>query len=580
MAAGKLSPRQKMINMMYLVLTALLALNVSKEVLNSFFEVNKGIERTTTNFNSKNGDTYADFDNAATNNPEKYQAVRDQAYALKLKTDQLVDSLQKMKYDLVLATDKEVYLGAEQEIRDEDGDLIEEKALTYSWEELTTKQKEDVLNSPIGHLNAKDNREKAGLLFYNKKSKSYISGKGTPATSRKEEMESLKSLLISLSGENIRLVNSVNETFDLADRKQTNGKMIKWEYHNFYDMPAVGALTLLSKMQSDIRNTEANVIDYLKKDIDAKSLKFAAAEGIQIPQSNFVLRGDSFRAQIFITANNPDQNPDIYVGEYDSLGNGNYQMRGEYETVRVVGGKGLFATRTSSEGVKKWGGLISMKTETGTKIYPFGGEYLVAAKTAVVSPVNMNVLYLEVDNPLKISVPGYTAGEISAVINNGKIGATKKSLGEWSARPSKKGKAIVTLYANVDGKRSKMGDMEFRVKEVPPPKAKVQFALDVNGTTVIEKMRMVNAGGLLAQLKDFDFKGVRYMITEYRLSGVYKGEQMKEDTKGPKFNDKMINIIKNTKSGNAITISNIKAKRVDAKNTAVRTLDPLVIEIK
>ena len=68
MAAGKLSPRLMMINMMYLVLTALLALNVSKEVLNSFFEVNRGIERTTTNFNSKNGDTYADFDNAATNN--------------------------------------------------------------------------------------------------------------------------------------------------------------------------------------------------------------------------------------------------------------------------------------------------------------------------------------------------------------------------------------------------------------------------------------------------------------------------------------------------------------------------------
>jgi len=122
--------------------------------------------------------------------------------------------------------------------------------------------------------------------------------------------------------------------------------------------------------------------------------------------------------------------------------------------------------------------------------------------------------------------------------------------------------------------------MEFRVKEVPPPKAKVQFTLDVNGSTVIDKMKMVNAGGLGAELKDFDFKGVRYVVTSYRLSGVYKGEQMKEDAKGPKFTPKMISIIKNTKSGNAITISSIKAKRVDAKNTAVRPLDPLVIEIK
>ena len=583
MAAGKQTPRQKMINMMYLVLTALLALNVSKEVLNSFFEVNKGIERTTTNFDLKNGDTYAAFDNAANNNPEKYKAVRDQAYTLKVKTDQLVDSLQKMKYDLVFSTDKEVYLGTEQDVTSDNGDLIKEKAFTNAWRDLNAKQKEKVLNSPIAYLNAKDNRDQAGSLFYNKK-KAALKGQDTPATSRKNEMQELKNLLTSLAGENVRLVSSISETFNLDDRKQRDGKVIAWEYHNFYDMPAVGALTLLSKMQSDIRNVEANVIDYLKKDIDAKALKFTSAEGIQIPKSNFVLRGDSFRSQIFITAMNDNQNPDIYVGEYDSIGVGNYKMKGvegvDYEVVRVQNGKGIFAKRTTSEGLQKWGGLISMKTETGKKYYPFSGEYLVAAKTAVVSPINMNILYLEVDNPLKVSVPGYTAGEITAVINNGKVGAVKRSIGEWSARPSKKGKAVVTLYANVDGKRARMGSMDFRVKEVPPPKAKVQFATNVNGTMVIEKMRMVNAGGLLAELKDFDFKGVRYVITSYRLSGVYKGEQVKEDTKGGKFSPAMIQVIKNTKSGNTIQISNIKAKRIDAKNTSVRALDPLVYEIK
>ena len=189
MAAGKLSPRQKMINMMYLVLTALLALNVSKEVLNSFFEVNKGIERTTTNFNSKNGDTYAEFDNAVINNPVKYQEVRDKVYSIKIKTDALVDSLQKMKYNLVLSTDKEVYLGTDKEIRDEEGDLIEEKAISFPWSQLSKKQKKSL----IGHLNAKDNRDMSGALFYNVK-KSALTGRDTPATSRKKEMNDLKEL--------------------------------------------------------------------------------------------------------------------------------------------------------------------------------------------------------------------------------------------------------------------------------------------------------------------------------------------------------------------------------------------------
>ena len=573
MAGGNISPRQKMINMMYLVLTALLALNVSKEVLNSFFEVNLGIERSTTNFNAKNGDTYAAFDAAAELNKVKAGAFRDQAYEVKANADELVEFIQEMKYNLVLAADKEVYLGSQLELKDEDGDLLEDKAIITPWDELSDAEKK----MTIGNLSVKDDRHASGDLFYSAKRKKNI------ATDLKNNLISYKNSLLSISEGNESLITSINETCNYDDKK-VKGKKQLWEEYNFYDMPSVGALTLLSKMQSDVRNTEADIITMLRENIDATSLKFTTAEGIQIPQSNFVLRGDSFRAQIFISAKDTTQDPMIYVGEYDSLGNGNYQMKGtegvDYNSVKVVNGKGIFSERASSEGMKKWGGLIAMKTANGTKMYPFNGEYLVAAKTAVVSPTNMNILYLEVDNPLKISVPGYTAGEISAVISNGKVSATKRSLGEYSARPSKKGKAVVSLYAKVEGKRTKMGQMEFRVKEVPPPKAKVQFAISANGVLVIDKMKMVNAGGLGAELKDFDFKGVRYVITSYRLSGVYKGEQMKEDTKGPQFTSKMINIIKNTKSGNAITISNIKAKRVDAKNTAVRVLDPLVIEIK
>ena len=394
-----------------------------------------------------------------------------------------------------------------------------------------------------------------------------------------DESLEYRNFVIELADSNQSLINEIRMVCDVSN-KGSGKKLQKWEEYNFVDMPAVGALTILSKIQSDLLNIESDIINYLKRNIDAKSLKFTSAEGIQIPKTNFVLRGDSFRSEIFITAKNENQNPEIYVGEYDSLGGGVYEMKGDYDTVKVVNGKGIFAKRTKSEGNQKWGGLIIMKTETGKKIYPFSGEYLVAAKTAVVSPVNMNILYREVDNPLKISVPGYTAGEITAVIDNGKLTSIKKSFGEYSARPSKRGKALVTLYANVDDKRTRMGSVEFRVKDVPPPKAKVLGAKVVDGTLMMGRMELVNAAGLLAELKDFDFKGVRYMITGFRLSGIYKGQQAKEDVKGNQFNEKMLTIIQNTRVGNAITISNIKARRIDAKNTRERSLDALVIEIK
>ena len=297
------------------------------------------------------------------------------------------------------------------DIADADGDLIEEKAIELPWEELTSLQKK----MTIGNLSVKDDRHTSGDLFYDSKRKENV------ATQLKENFLIYKDFILAIAGSNEALVSTINETCNLDDKKGKGGKKHKWEMYNFYDMPAVGALTLLSKMQSDVRNTEADIINMLRENIDAGSLKFTSAEGIQIPNSNFVLKGDSFRAQIFIAAKDTTQDPMIYVGEYDSLGGGKYEMIGDYETVKVVNGKGMFAKRATSEGNQKWGGLISMKTSSGTKTYPFRGQYLVAAKTAVVSPTNMNILYLEVDNPLKISVPGYTAGKISAVINNGKV---------------------------------------------------------------------------------------------------------------------------------------------------------------
>jgi gliding motility-associated protein GldM len=557
-----------MINMMYLVLTALLALNVSKEVLDSFFEVNKGIERTTSNFFSKNKETYSDFKNAAKNNPEKYKGVANKAEEIKKMSDDLVMLIQEMKYDLVYRTDKgTVYLGEDWEILDpEDGKPIKSKAIEdKKFEELTDTQK----HQKIGWLENKSDRSASGDEFWPKGKKE------NRAKKLKDEIIKLGTFLIEVSGDNKQLVKSIESSTDVSDKRRKK-KKLSWEEYNFYDMPAVGALTLLSKMQSDVRNAEANVIDFLKKDIDAKSLKFTSAEGIAIPERNFVLRGDSFKAEIFITAKNESQNPDIYVGEYDSIGGGEYQMIGDYEIVKVKNGKGLFATRTTSEGIKKWGGLIAMKTESGTKYYPFGGEYLVASKTVVVSPINMNVFYLEVDNPVKISVPGFAAADITASMLNGSLRATKKSVGEYIARPTKKGKARVTLFATIDGKRTKMGAVEFRVKEVPPPKP----LIGGKSEGVIEKQRMLAAGGIQAKLEDFDFKGVRYKVVAYSFTTVYKGDQVTETVNGQKFTTKINAIINNTKSGNSITVSNIMARRTDAKGTATRSLPPLVLKIK
>ena len=272
MAEKKLSPRQRMINMMYLVLTALLALNVSKEVLQSFFEVNKGIERTTNNFNLKNNETYSAFDNASENNPEKYKVVRDKAYLVKKNVNQVVSYIQEMKYDLVYRADaKQVYLGSPSQILDDKGKPIKEKVIEgVSFDELTSVQK----NLPIAWMSNKSDRNAAGDIFF---PKTVVDGNKKRATILKNQIKEYSQLLIELADSNESLIAEINMICDVSD-KGSGTKLQAWEEYNFVDMPSVGALTILSKIQSDMRNLESDVINYLKRNIDAKSLKFTTAE--------------------------------------------------------------------------------------------------------------------------------------------------------------------------------------------------------------------------------------------------------------------------------------------------------------
>ena len=579
MAAGNLSPRQKMINMMYLVLTALLALNVSKEVLNSFFEVNKGIERTTNNFKFKNAETYSAFDNAADNNPEKYKEVRDLVYSLKSESDDIILYIQQMKYDLVNEADGKVCLGNASEVLNEDGrpkDGTEIEGKKFS--DLTEGQK----LLPIAYLNAKSDRYASSQLFLDKK----VPKSKQVAYLLSKRIEEYRAGLVEAVPNNTNLIQTINQVCDVSPKKKNGGGTEDWETYNFNDMPAVGALTILSKVQSDLRNIEADVIDYLKKSIDAKSLKFGSAEGVQIPKTNFVLKGDSFRSTIFIAAKQEGQDPEIFVGDFDTLGTDSYEMKGvegvDYERVQVVNGKGIFATRTKSEGVKNWGGLIVTKTETGDKYYPFSGEYLVAAKSAVVSPIKMNILYSGLEsiggNPVQVSVPGYSPSEITVSMTNGNLKVQNKSKGIYNAFPdSKKRESEITLFVNVDGKRTPMGKVKFRIRATPPARGVVD-AVDENG--MCERSVLKNAI-VRASLEDFEFDGLKYAVTSFKMIGTNKGSPVSaEQNSGMRFTKEMQTIIANAPSGTPIVIKNIRAKLIGSKKPPGRVDGSISIEIK
>ena len=521
MAAGKMTPRQKMINMMYLVLTALLALNVSKEVLNSFFEVNLGIVKTTGGLEKKNSETYASFEDAT--NQEKVKNYKNLANEIKPEALELVDFIQEMKYTLVLAADNAVFLGQH---KDEDGDVIEDNKFEVSYSKLETIDK----RKTIAFLNAKDDRHASGDMFNpeNKINLPRIDGEGK-STKLKNNILDYKELLLNTletakdsnwvtnNGKLSSLIEEINTTLDIKDGEVygEKGKKVSWEYYNFYDMPSVGALTLLSKWQADVKNMELAVISFLAANVNESFLKFSGAEATTIPSSNFILKNEEFKSQIFLTAFDKSSTPEIFIGDYELDSNGVPNWNADPEVVPVENGKGTYSVKGNRVGPQTYKGLIKILQDDGDQYYPFDGEYLVADKSFAVSATQMNVLYAnDIENPIQVSVAGYQPQDIKVSFSGGVLTSVNRKKGEYIIKPSQAnvGKEVnVSLSVKKkDGKSKSIGKSVFRVKNVPGQTIGARYA---DGKYDKNK---ITSNTFSSKIKDFDFP-IKFSVSEFTV---------------------------------------------------------------
>jgi len=558
MAGNNLSPRQKMIGMMYLVLTALLALNVSKQVLDAFSKINNGIVKTTKNFSQKNEDVYNEFDIAFETNPNKTREWRDKAYIVKSKSDSLVQMIQNLKFSLVMLAEGKVTLEGEINEKGEQEPIVDK-----TFNELTESQK----NKNIINIKKKKNREASGKFLV----------KEPNGQNLVDKLESFRDYSLNIIEDEF-LSNSIKQTLNYEDMKVkgAGGKNIdeSWLVRNFDDMPLVAAVTLLSKVQTDVRNTESDIIGHLKEKIDAGSLKFTSADAIQIATSNYVFLGDSFKADVFLAAKDTTQNPLIYVGDYEVDEDGKYKMIGDYDSIPVVSGKGKYAVKAKSEGYKKWGGLISMKTDGGTKLYPFDGEYQVARTSLVVSPTKMNVFYIlasfplkdnALGNPIDVSVPGVPKDKLSVSCNNGTV---KKVGGGWEVFPKKTGTAKINVTAEIDGKRKNMGSLEYRVLRTPKPEPKF---LGASNNKIKKNKLLSNNAKIYAELKNFVFD-IRYTITGFSVDVDQRGEKVSFIGEGNKITAEMKKSFENLQVGQSLYFTNIVCKGPDGAPKSLPTI--------
>ncbi len=531
MASGKLSPRQKMINMMYLVLIALLALNISNEILKAFHLMEVSFVKANQSLTDKNKGIMAAFDAAM----EKKDAAGERARPWAEKAKKVQDISAKFCKDIDLyKAEIEKAAGGRKELDPGQTGLPEmskgddmEGHKHYLGTDETTKGKGDELRVIID----KARTDMIGVLKGVKNDKATMEG------------------------------FEKTTAFKVEDFKDENGSKKTWERDVLGHSPVAGVMAMLTKVQNDCKALETDILTKLAENIDAATIKFDKQMAVVISESTNVMSGSSFKAQVALAAYNSTAAQRILVNGSpipvkDGLGEINIPASG-------VGSHKIEAKIESIDPATGETVLISAPVVEWTSFQP----------SATISADAMNVLYIGLDNPMSISVPGVAPANTNPVGNG--INLKKVSDGKYIATVgagSKEGTISVTAKMP-DGTSKKMGEMKYRIRQVPKPEA----MLGQLGSGSYPKAAVSAAAAFVyANLANFVFDGVKFTVTKYSVIFVPRRGNMEETSVAGNSAAAIKNFANKAKAGDIILIDRIRATGPGGE----RPLNPITITIQ
>ncbi len=521
------TPRQKMIGMMYLVLTAMLALNVSTDILNGFVMVDDSLYSSITSTEDRNANMYSVFEQQKNDKPEKYAVPYEEAMEMKQKSDSLFNYIAKFKRDMAVIA------------------IGEEKVSEHNY---TT-------GYAVRGLQGTSNLDVTGQY-------GIVQGHGEELRIRIEEY---RDFLLSVLAKNNnpmdqQEVRKMTEQFKMlftCDSLYNNheGKMDTWVNGMFDGMVLNATITVLSKMQNDIRATEGQMIQYLMGNADAMDLRVNKLQAYVIPKSDYVMRGAKYQAQIILAAIDSTQRPEFYIGN------------------ERINDQGLYEVVATGSGERKYSGKIGVLSNTGEMDYlPFESSYTVGEPTATISNLDMNIMYRGFENKFSVSVPGVSNDKVSVSATGASV---SRSGGNWVIKPGESAKEVVlTVSANMDGKNQVMGTNKYKVKALPKPSSFfVAGGESINQGFISKKLLTSNEAYVEASYGPDGILDLPWKITGF---DIVIGNDAKHSDNG-RLTDEQKTLIKKLPSGAQVTLQTIRAVGPDGKT---QQLSPIALRLK
>ena len=451
------TPRQKMIQMMYLVYTAMLALNVSAEVVEGFKTVGNAMTKSNENMVTKLDDTYNNFEAALKNNPAKVKEKYDKAQEIKKLSDELVYIIDTVTYSFI-------------------GEITQKADISI----IDPNDKENTIKRTINLMNADGSKNfdsiaealrVGGFSWIQKLDNNHI---GTPYFIGKAEgKEVSEGAAAEVKRRIIEYKRAVKEKLG-ADSSHvalglsvedmhlnSEGKPLSWEQLNFNNTVAGAALVTLTRMKAEVMNAEFDAVNMLYKQIKSNDFSFDKVAVITRPKSSYIMQGGKYELI-------------VNVGAYDSKAKFEATVGGTRFTANDTGAV-VYSTVCNATGPRTVTGTVYVKNDNGTSSYDFKESYFVAEPMAVFELTEMNVVYSGIDNPVRISIPGIAAHNLVVSLADPNqatiVPDTKAGAGNYIIKPKvNKGKIKVNASFK-DGNQTRFaGSTEFRARPLPDPK--------------------------------------------------------------------------------------------------------------
>ena len=522
-------PRQLMINIMYLVLTALLALNVSAEIFNAFKIVDKGLIKS----NKAIEDSNAALPEIIRTGAKKKASLA--------------------KYAELISPARELTRGIDDEIEAMIESLIDEAGDGNGVED-----EGDYIETSGGVRKLKGEKNKdvtTRMLVYG--------GKGEEL---KAKLNEYRTKMLELVDEDKRAEYDKNFPVIVDDETWTKKVGVKdWAEFNFKQMPVQATIPILRKFQNDVKGTESTFLNYLAGQVGTTTEvvldKYAV---VSAPEKSYIIKGEKYNSELFLGA---------FAGEDSKTG---IKISVDGRNLQLRDGVATYSVPTSSTGVKRYTATAQITNPaTGeVKTVKKEFEYEVGERSVSVSASAMNVFYIGVPNPIEVSAAGVSSSDVKVSMGGSGGGNVKKN-GDGTytvtvSQPTARGD-----FAKVNVTAPGLSDSKlFRVKRIPDPVP----MLGKSKKSVMGNGEFKAYSSLRAELENFDFDA-KCTIKGFRLVYVEKRQDAIPNTNvGGKYNSETLALVSKAKPGDRYFFENIKC--TCPGDAAARDLGTIGITIK